>query len=97
MRRASTRRSALDRSAARRDRRVRRTRRDRGVGGTAPPRASPPDVVASDHPPSDYPPAGMSAKREKCPWKPTVMVPVGPLRCLATMKSASPARGLSFS
>lgn len=40
---------------------------------------------------------GMSTKRENMPWKATVMVSVGPLRCLATMKSASPWRGLSFS
>jgi len=39
----------------------------------------------------------MSTKREKCPWNATVMVSVGPLRCLATMRSASPARGDSFS
>lgn len=40
---------------------------------------------------------GMSTNRENIPWNATVMVSVGPLRCLATMKSASPWRGLSFS
>jgi len=44
-----------------------------------------------------YAPGGRSTKREKWPWKPTVRVSVGPLRCLAMMRSASPARGLSFS
>ena len=39
----------------------------------------------------------MSTNREKCPWNATVIVSVGPLRCLATMRSASPARGDSFS
>ena len=39
----------------------------------------------------------MSTKRLKWPWKATVTVAVGPLRCLATMKSASPARGDSRS
>lgn len=39
----------------------------------------------------------MSANREYMPWKATVTVLVGPLRCLATIRSASPARGLSFS
>lgn len=39
----------------------------------------------------------MSANREKWPWNATVTVRVGPLRCLATMRSASPARGLSRS
>lgn len=39
----------------------------------------------------------MSAKREYMPWNATVTVLVGPLRCLATIRSASPARGLSFS
>lgn len=46
---------------------------------------------------SPYCPGAMSAKRLKWPWKPTVMVRVGPFRCLAMMRSASPARGLSFS
>lgn len=47
----------------------------------------------------NYPksPGAMSVKREKWPWKATVTVSVGPLRCLATMRSASPARGESFS
>ena len=47
----------------------------------------------------NYPksPTAMSVNREKWPWKATVMVSVGPLRCLATMRSASPARGESFS
>ena len=40
---------------------------------------------------------GMSTNRENMPWNATVIVSVGPLRCLATMKSASPWRGLSFS
>ena len=44
-----------------------------------------------------YSPTAMSAKREKWPWNATVIVSVGPLRCLATIRSASPARGLSFS
>lgn len=39
----------------------------------------------------------MSANREKCPWNATVIVRVGPFLCLATMRSASPARGLSRS
>jgi hypothetical protein len=30
----------------------------------------------------------MSVKREKWPWKATVTVSVGPLRCLATIRSA---------
>lgn len=42
-------------------------------------------------------PGAMSVKREKWPWKATVIVSVGPLRCFATIRSASPARGLSFS
>lgn len=33
---------------------------------------------------------GMSTNRENIPWNATVMVSVGPLRCLATMRSASP-------
>jgi len=39
----------------------------------------------------------MSMKRERCSCAATVTVSVGPLRCLATMKSASPARGDSLS
>ncbi|WP_460790838.1 hypothetical protein [Microbacterium lacusdiani] len=34
----------------------------------------------------------MSAKRLKWPWNATSMVAVGPLRCLATIRSASPGR-----
>jgi hypothetical protein len=41
--------------------------------------------------------AAIGAKREYCPWKVTVTVSVGPLRCLARMKSASPLRGDSGS
>ena len=58
----------------------------------------------ADHDPNDawarcYPksPGAMSVKREKWPWNATVMVSVGPLRCFATIRSASPARGESFS
>ena len=39
----------------------------------------------------------MSVKREFAPWNATVTVAVGPLRCLATIRSASPGRELSFS
>ena len=39
----------------------------------------------------------MSTKRERCSCAATVTVSVGPLRCFATMKSASPARGDSLS
>jgi hypothetical protein len=39
----------------------------------------------------------MFAKRDRCSWCATVMVLVGPLRCLARIRSASPARGLSRS
>ncbi len=39
----------------------------------------------------------MSTKRDRCSWAATVTVSVGPFRCLATMKSASPARGDSLS
>ncbi len=39
----------------------------------------------------------MSTKRDRCSWAATVIVSVGPFRCLATMKSASPARGDSLS
>lgn len=35
----------------------------------------------------------MSTKRLRAPWKATGRVSVAPLRCLAMMKSASPARG----
>lgn len=35
----------------------------------------------------------MSTKRLIAPWKATGMTSVAPLRCLATMKSASPALG----
>ena len=44
-----------------------------------------------------YESGGRSTKREKWPWNPTSIVLVGPFRCLATMKSARPARGLSAS
>ncbi len=33
---------------------------------------------------------GMSTNRENIPWNATVIVSVGPLRCFATMRSASP-------
>ena len=33
---------------------------------------------------------GISTNRENIPWNATVMVSVGPLRCFATMRSASP-------
>ena len=33
---------------------------------------------------------GMSTNRENIPWNATVMVSVGPLRCFATIRSASP-------
>jgi hypothetical protein len=39
----------------------------------------------------------MSTKRDRCSCAATVIVSVGPFRCLATMKSASPARGDSLS
>jgi hypothetical protein len=39
----------------------------------------------------------MGANREYCPWKVTVTVSVGPLRCLARIRSASPLRGDSGS
>jgi Phosphotransferase enzyme family len=42
-------------------------------------------------------PIAMSTNRERWSWAATVIVSVGPLRCLATMKSASPARGDSLS
>jgi CubicO group peptidase (beta-lactamase class C family) len=41
--------------------------------------------------------AAMGAKREYWPWKVTVTVSVGPLRCLARIRSASPLRGDSGS
>ena len=41
--------------------------------------------------------AAMGANREYWPWKVTVTVSVGPLRCLARMRSASPLRGDSGS
>jgi NAD(P)-dependent dehydrogenase (short-subunit alcohol dehydrogenase family) len=41
--------------------------------------------------------AAIGAKREYWPWKVTVTVSVGPLRCLATIRSASPLRGDSGS
>lgn len=55
--------------------------------------------TSQKNPYTPYPksPGAMSVKREKWPWKATVIVSVGPLRCLATIRSASPARGLSFS
>jgi len=33
---------------------------------------------------------GMSTNRENIPWNATVIVSVGPLRCFATIRSASP-------
>jgi hypothetical protein len=39
----------------------------------------------------------MSTKRDRWSCAATVTVSVGPLRCFATMKSASPARGDSLS
>jgi len=39
----------------------------------------------------------MLVKRLKCPWNATTIVSVGPFRCLATIRSASPSRGESFS
>jgi hypothetical protein len=39
----------------------------------------------------------MGANREYWPWKVTVTVSVGPLRCLARIRSASPLRGDSGS
>ena len=41
--------------------------------------------------------AAIGANREYCPWNVTVTVSVGPLRCLARMKSASPLRADSGS
>jgi hypothetical protein len=41
--------------------------------------------------------AAMGAKREYWPWNVTVTVSVGPLRCLARIRSASPLRGDSGS
>jgi hypothetical protein len=39
----------------------------------------------------------IGAKREYWPWKVTATVSVGPLRCLARIRSASPLRGDSWS
>jgi len=41
--------------------------------------------------------AAIGAKREYWPWNVTVTVSVGPLRCLARIRSASPFRGDSGS
>ena len=41
--------------------------------------------------------AAIGANREYWPWKVTVTVSVGPLRCLARIRSASPLRGDSGS
>lgn len=46
------------------------------------------DKLAGGRHPRLY--CGMSTNRENIPWNATVMVSVGPLRCFATMRSASP-------